>query len=133
MAFYAPPVGLQQDIRAYFRIFFGYAVSLKGIRQVTGAFSSASPIAAVFFLGEGESADLFLENSANKGILISSDLVPVKTTRSSQGVTLFTMKDGLRITRALIGENAARPAFSKCRKNKIPATGIAVPEQIALE
>ena len=44
-----------------------------------------------------------------------------------------TMKDGLRITRALIGENAARPAFSKCRKNKIPATGIAVPEQIALE
>ncbi|MBQ3859728.1 MAG: topoisomerase IV [Clostridia bacterium] len=102
-------------------------------KKLTGAFSSASPIAAVFFLGEGESADLFLENSANKGILISSDLVPVKTTRSSQGVTLFTMKDGLKITRALIGENAARPAFSKCRKNKIPATGIAVPEQIALE
>jgi DNA gyrase subunit A len=101
-------------------------------KKLTGAFSQVSPIVAVFFEAEGETADVFLENSVHKGILFSSELIPEKTTRSSAGVILFNMKSGLKITKALYGESAGAAGYAKCRKNKIPAVGIAVPEQIKL-
>ena len=102
-------------------------------RKLTGAFSSASPIAAVIY--EHEPLDIFIENSAGKGILINSSLIPQKTTRSSAGVTLFNMKNGLEVTNVRYGEGIDKDYASKCRKNKIPATGVAVKkgEQLAME
>ena len=101
-------------------------------KKLTGAYSSASPIAAVLFEAEGEPFDIFLRNSVDKGILFSSELIPEKTTRSSSGVILFNMKDGIKITEALHGEQAAKEGYAKCRKNKIPATGISISEQISM-
>ncbi len=93
-------------------------------KKLTGAYSDASPIAAILFEKVGEPFDILMKNSAEKGILISSALIPQKTTRSSSGVILFNMKAGIRITDVLVGEEAAK--FPRCRKNKIPATGIAI-------
>ena len=93
-------------------------------KKLTGAYSDASPIAAILFEKAGEPFDILMKNSAEKGILISSALIPQKTTRSSSGVILFNMKAGIRITDVLVGEEAAK--FPRCRKNKIPATGIAI-------
>ena len=101
-------------------------------KKLTGAYSDASPIAAVLFEPEGTSFDIFLRNSVDRGILISSSLIPEKTTRSSSGVILFNMKDGIRVTSVLCGEAAGAEVYAKCRKNKIPATGIAVPEQLKM-
>ena len=93
-------------------------------KKLTGAYSDASTIAAILFEKAGEPFDILMKNSAEKGILISSALIPQKTTRSSSGVILFNMKTGIRITDVLVGEEAAK--FPRCRKNKIPATGIAI-------
>lgn len=93
-------------------------------KKLTGAYSDASTIAAILFEKAGEPFDILMKNSAEKGILISSALIPQKTTRSSSGVILFNMKAGIRITDVLVGEEAAK--FPRCRKNKIPATGIAI-------
>ncbi|MBE6725480.1 MAG: topoisomerase IV [Ruminococcaceae bacterium] len=101
-------------------------------KKLTGAYSSASPIAAVIFEPAGTASDVFLRNSADKGILISSALIPEKTTRSSSGVILFNMKAGVRVTEVRTGEDAAKDVFAKCRKNKIPATGVTVPEQLSM-
>ena len=105
-------------------------------KKLTGAFSDVSPIvAAVYESGEG--IDLLLENSAAKGILISSDLISVKTTRSSQGIVLFNMKENFEITDVRYGEDLAEmEGVQKLRKNKVPATGIALSvmgEQMKLE
>lgn len=103
-------------------------------RKLTGAFSDASPIAAILY--EHEPFDIFLENSAGKGILINSSLIPQKTTRSSSGVILFNMKSEFRITGVESGEAIDMDKLARCRKNKIPATGIAVQkpgEQLAIE
>ncbi len=89
-------------------------------KKLTGAFSDASPIVAVIY--EAEPLDLVLVNSAGKGILINSQLISQKTTRSSAGVNLFNMKGDVKITEVLYGEKVK--AYSKLRKNKIPATGI---------
>ncbi len=91
-------------------------------KKLTGAFSAASPIVAVVY--ESETIDLFLENSAGKGILLSSNLIPQKSTRSSQGVTLFTLKKGIKITNVKVGDKIDSGVASNCRKKKIPATGV---------
>jgi len=105
-------------------------------KKLTGAFSDASPVVAVIYEG-GEPMDLLLVNSADKGILLSSDLISVKTTRSSQGITLFTMKDTFDVTDVRYGHSlAAMEGVQKLRKNKVPATGIALStlgEQMKLE
>ncbi len=105
-------------------------------KKLTGAFSDASPIVAAIYEG-GEPMDLLLENSVDKGILISSGLISVKTTRSSQGITLFNMKDTFDITSVRYGHAlTAVEGVQKLRKNKVPATGIALStlgEQLKLE
>ncbi len=91
-------------------------------KKLTGAFSSASPIVAVIY--ESEPVDLFIENSAGRAILLSSNLIPQKSTRSSQGVTLFTLKKGVKITSVKYGSSIDADTAAGCRKKKIPATGV---------
>ena len=91
-------------------------------RRLTGAFSDASPIAAVLY--EHEPMDILIENNMGKAILINSSLIPQKTTRTSAGSILFTMKDGMIITSVQSGTDIDMEKAAKCRKHKIPATGI---------
>ena len=93
-------------------------------RKLTGAYSDSSPVVGVFY--EHEPFDIFIENSLDKGILVNSSLIPRKTTRSSAGVILFNMKDGVKITKVTAGDSIDTEKAAKCRKNKIPATGITV-------
>ena len=93
-------------------------------RRLTGAFSDASPIATVLY--EHEPMDILLENNMGKAILINSSLIPQKTTRTSAGSILFTMKDGMTVTSVQAGTDIDMEKASKCRKHKIPATGITI-------
>lgn len=92
-------------------------------KRMTAAYSSVSPIVAAVW--EDDSVNIFIKNSLDKAILIKSSLIPVKTTRTSNGVQLMNMKAGVKITSVLIGDqiDAVRGA-SKCKKNKIPATAV---------
>ncbi len=92
-------------------------------RKLSGAFSSSSPIVAAFY--ETEPIDILMISDGGKAILLRSSLIPEMTTRTSGGVSLFTLKKTQRITAAVSGE--AISAFtdaSKCKKIKIPATGV---------
>jgi hypothetical protein len=54
--------------------------------------------------------------------LIDSSLIPIKSTRTSQGVFLFNLKEGQKIIRVLSGYS---PVGGKSyRKIKIPASGV---------
>ena len=93
-------------------------------RRLTGAFSDASPIAAVLY--EHGPMDILIENNMGKAILINSSLIPHKSTRTSAGSILFTMKDGMSITSVQAGTEIDMEKAAKCRKHKIPATGITI-------
>ncbi len=105
-------------------------------KKLTGAFSDASPIVAAIY-EDGKPLDLLLENSADKGILISSELISVKTTRTSQGINLIQMKEPVEITRVRYGEALTGiENIQKLRKNKLPAVGISLSvlgEQLSIE
>ncbi len=96
-------------------------------RKLTGAFSDSSPIAAIIY--EHDPVDIYMENDIGKAILISSSLIPVKTTRTSSGVILFNMKNDTKITTVKYGGKIKSDSVSRYRKNKIPASGIAVKDK----
>ncbi|MBQ8288955.1 MAG: topoisomerase IV [Clostridia bacterium] len=91
-------------------------------KKLSGAYSDASPIVAVFY--EKEPIDLLLVSDAHKAIQISSSLIPVKTTRTSQGVTLMSLKSGQTVSEALPAAGRDTSGVKGLRKIKIPATGV---------
>ena len=88
-------------------------------RKLTGAYSSASPIVAIFY--EDEPFNLVMVSDSNRAINISTKLIPEKTTRTAGGVTLFNLKKGQKIVSAYKDSECPFDA-SKYRKIKIPAT-----------
>jgi DNA gyrase subunit A len=88
-------------------------------RKLTSAFSTASEIVAAFY--EESPFELLILNNKNKGIVISTSLIPVKTTRTANGVTLLSLKKGEKVKKASNDEKDLKKA-SGCRKRKIPST-----------
>ena len=95
-------------------------------RKLVGAYSAASPICAVFYEIEKDPYDILLVSDAERAISIKTSLIPVKTTRSSGGVTLMTMKKGNKL---LYATDKIPETYSKgYKKLKIPASGTTIPD-----
>ena len=95
-------------------------------RKLIGAYSAASPICAVFYEIDKDPYDILLVSDAERAISIKTSLIPVKTTRSSGGVTLMTMKKGNKL---LYATDKIPEAYSKgYKKLKIPASGTTIPD-----
>ncbi len=93
-------------------------------KKLVNAYSDASPVVAVFY--ETEPFDLLLVNNAGKGIYIHSSLIAEKATRTAGGATLFSLREDQKIVYASRTPENQYSGFEKCRKNKLPAGGIAV-------
>ncbi len=98
-------------------------------RKLTGAYSDASPLVAVFRDTNKTPIDLLLISSADRAILIKSSLIPLKTTRTSGGVQIVTLKKGQTLRTALsdFGDNYQN--VKSYRKLKIPASGTLLEEK----
>ncbi len=91
-------------------------------KKLSGAYSDASPIVAIFY--EKEPIDLLLVADNHRAIQISSALIPVKTTRTSQGVTLMSLKKDQQVIEAMPAATRDTSGTKGLRKIKIPATGV---------
>jgi len=95
----------------------------KGARKkLVGAYSDASPIVGIFYEAGGKPVDILMISNAEKAIMIKSSLITLKTTRTSVGTTLMTLKAGQEITQAMIAP--ADDSVKGYRKIKVPATGV---------
>lgn len=95
-------------------------------KKLTGAYSAASPLVAVFT--ENKPFNILLVSDAKRGALISTKLIPVKTTRTASGVTLMNLKKDQKLSAAQSEDATAYKNPSKYRKIKIPATGTLIDE-----
>ncbi len=95
-------------------------------KKLVGAFSDVSPIVKVIY--EESPTELLFISNAKRGIVISSNLVPVKSSRTSQGVTIFTLKGGQKLVDVLTDFSDKFTSSKSLKKIKIPATGIAIDE-----
>lgn len=94
-------------------------------KKLKKAFSDASPIVGIVWEGKNDEPVLII-NSETKAILIKPSLIPVKTTRTSVGTTVFAMnlKKKQKITEVCGDYSQKYPDASSYRKLKIPATGV---------
>ena len=92
-------------------------------KKLVNAYSASSPAVAAFC--EEKPFDLLIINSAKRAILISTKLIPKKTTRTSSGVSLFSLKPDQKIVSAT-DDLSLYPGAEKCKKIKVPATGSAL-------
>jgi DNA gyrase subunit A len=101
-------------------------------RKLTGAYSDSSACVGIFYLAEGEDRDVLLTTTAGRGIILSTALIPLKTTRTSAGVQLITLKAGQLVEFSAVDFDDLFENPPKLRKTKIPAAGIALPENFKI-
>lgn len=96
-------------------------------KKLSNAYSTISPIADVLF--EDKAKDLLIISNMDRAIIINSELIPLKATRTSQGAILFKVKGKQFIKRVLdnFDDKIAEP--KKYIKTKIPASGTLLDEK----
>ena len=94
-------------------------------KKLTGAFSTSSPITAVFHVFEGENAEFLLLSSDNKAIVVSSDMIPAKATRTTVGVETISLPKGRELSAVVKNPGMLYQNAEQYKKTKIPARGSA--------
>ena len=98
-------------------------------RKLVGAYSDASPIVAAFLEKSNDPFEVMLVSNTERAIIVKTSLLPVKSTRTSSGVQVMTLKSGQKL-RAVYSDFADRFEDTKgYKKIKIPATGILLSEK----
>lgn len=91
-------------------------------KKLTNAYSTASPAVAAFI--EKEPFDIMMLNNIDRALVVSTDQIPLKTTRTSQGVQIFTVKPGQKIISSKSDISSLFENPSRYRRQKLPSTGI---------
>ncbi len=92
-------------------------------RKLVNIYSSASPISAVFHEVEKAPFEIIMVSNTDRAIIIKTSLIPIKTTKTSGGVTLMTLKNGQRLTDCRKDFENIYEDTKGYRKLKIPASG----------
>ena len=90
-------------------------------RKLTGAYSDKSPLVALFHMAEEGS--LLLRSTGNRALLCSTEQIPEKTTRSTQGVQVMNIKRGQVIIGAELPTGERLEHLEDYRVRNIPVAG----------
>jgi DNA gyrase subunit A len=91
-------------------------------RKLVGVYSDASPLVAAFY--EKEPFDIMLVSDQDRAIVIKTSLIPEKSTKTSGGVTLMTLKGKQKLVGAYSSFGDIISDSKGYKKIKIPATGV---------
>ncbi|MCL2158130.1 MAG: DNA topoisomerase (ATP-hydrolyzing) subunit A, partial [Oscillospiraceae bacterium] len=92
-------------------------------KKLTGAFSAASPAVGIFWVPQGEEAEFLLLSSDNRALVISSELIPQKTTRTTIGVETISLPKGRRLFSVAKNPGALYQNAQQYKKSAIPVRG----------
>ena len=84
---------------------------------------------AIFTETDKKPLDILMISSVDRAILIKSTLIPIKTTRTAQGVQVMQLKKDQTVVKALVDFGDSFQNVKSYRKIKIPATGILLEEK----
>ncbi len=106
-----------------------YATKLNR-KKLTNAYSSDSKTVGIFFIPEKEGkkpvCEFLLRSTQGKAIILNSDQLASKTTRTASGVYVFTLKKNIKVeTVSVFTDDGSEEMkkYSKYRKSKLPSTG----------
>lgn len=96
-------------------------------RRLTGGFATKSPIVDMMFLPED--TDIVLRSSQDKVLTVNTEKIPEKTTRSSQGVQVMTLRKNAVVAEAVAAKDAPIANYARYRSRNIPAAGSALRDE----
>ncbi len=107
-------------------------------KRLVNGYCDKFALADVFFVKED--CDFAITASNNKAVIINTALIPIKTTKSSQGVIAFTQKGKNTVSEVCLLSNSPIQKTDYYRAKAIPAVGhflrdadLDNPEQIRIE
>ena len=100
-------------------------------RKLTGAYCDKSPLKAVLLLKE--ETQLVLYSTEGRALIFSTAQLACKTTRSTQGVAVMTLKRKALLDRAVTLEHSGIVNAARYRTRTIPAAGAVLKDEDAEE
>ena len=95
-------------------------------RRLTGAYSDKSPLKTAMFLAED--TEIAVYSSEPRCLVVNTALMGVKSTRTTQGVGLLTLKKNRTLDYACTLEESGITNLARYRGRSIPATGALLKE-----
>lgn len=94
-------------------------------KKLTNAFFGGSPAVAVF-RATGKKCEYLVRSDDDRALLIKEDQILEKSTKTSSGSQVFTLKKGKRIVSVSVYEPETQKLLkeSRYRKSKLPAAGV---------
>ncbi len=93
-------------------------------KKLLNAYSDKSRLVGLVQLTDA--ADLFLQTSDGRGLIVNSSLLTMKTTRNTQGVSAVTLRGRKEVTSILPAEEAQLADPSRYRARAIPKAPVAL-------
>lgn len=91
-------------------------------KKLVGAYSDKSPMCGIKFLAEDRDIAAFTDN--NKLLCVNTEKIPLKATKSTQGVQVVTMrKKGAKLTKLVFAEDSGVADIKHYTAKNIPAAG----------
>jgi DNA gyrase subunit A len=93
-------------------------------RKLTGAFSTASPVAGMFLLGKSEVKEILLKTKSGRACILKTTLFAEKSTRTSAGNQMMALKKNDFIEEAFEVSTKENPSLVVYKKPRVPTPGI---------
>lgn len=90
-------------------------------RKLVGAFSDKSPLVAMFQIAED--GEFFLTSTSGRRLIVHTGAIAAKTTRSTQGVQVMTLKGQHRLASVAPFTEGTVAKSSRYRTRSLPAAG----------
>lgn len=98
-------------------------------KKLANAFSVKSPLVKMFYLGAGEELDLVLFSDKDRAITVNTSRIPLKTTRSTQGISVMASKKNSVVENVVRADAAELKNIERFRTKSIPAAGPVVRDE----
>lgn len=96
-------------------------------KRLSGAYSLNSATVAMYQLKDD--TDIILISTADKALCVNTEKIPLKTTRTTQGVSVMTLRRGATIKEAVVAQNSSFADSKIYRPRNIPAAGSAIRDE----
>jgi len=91
-------------------------------RKLTGAYSDKSPVKGIFLVTD-EAAQMVVYATDGRALIFSASQLTAKTTRSTIGVAVMSLKKNKLVERAVLLEESGIQNASRYRSRSLPAAG----------
>ncbi len=91
-------------------------------RKISGAYSSESPLVGAIY-EPGKAINIFIRSDGDRGMLIKSDAIPEKSTRTASGVQIMKLPKKVKVDLVTDRIDEVGPDALKCKKLALPSTG----------